>query len=173
MPTTTPITPTPAPKVYIGDLNKLNLLHALWRCSHPLLDHPDLPTQPVFNKELALRAARETDWTFTYVQGRLIRADLAGAEADPSGYDAWNGQGSFRRIAVGVSMLGADFEGGLARAGLARARLVGPASGPGSKAAAEAAGPALRFPGANSAASVGNKRGQKGGFRRRVARFFA
>ncbi|KAL4904218.1 hypothetical protein BDW74DRAFT_179303 [Aspergillus multicolor] len=172
MPRTTFFTPLPTTTVYIGDLNKLNLLYALWRCSYPLLDHPDLPTQPVFNKQLALRAAAHTNWNFNYLQGRLIRANLSGSEVDPSGYDAWNGPGAFKRIAVGVGMLGVNFEAGLARQGLARAALVRAAPCTGAVAVVPPARGVPRGVRKAAAGNGGQARGQKAGFRRRLGRLF-
>ncbi|KAL6232430.1 hypothetical protein BDW75DRAFT_242958 [Aspergillus navahoensis] len=90
-------------KVYIGDLNKEDLIAALWSRSKPaaFFAMSGLPAPP-FNKEDALRQAEQLNWCFDYLQGRVIKSDLSGEEADPWGYDRDNGAGAFREAVEGV-----------------------------------------------------------------------
>ncbi|KAL4987764.1 hypothetical protein BDW68DRAFT_177517 [Aspergillus falconensis] len=90
-------------KVYIGDLNKEDLIAALWSRSKPaaFFALSGLPAPP-FDKEDALRQAEKSGWYFDYLQGRVIKSNLSGEEADPWGYDRDNGAGAFREVVEGV-----------------------------------------------------------------------
>ncbi|KAL4994394.1 hypothetical protein BDV10DRAFT_189062 [Aspergillus recurvatus] len=85
--------------IYIGDLNKGDLIAALWSRSKPaaFFAMSGLPA-PSFDKEDALRDAEKFGWTFDYLQGRVIKSDLSGNEVNPWGYDRDNGDGAFKEV---------------------------------------------------------------------------
>jgi hypothetical protein len=82
--------------IYIGDLNKLDLLHALWQRSEPAAFFTLMNISPPrWVEEKGEEQARSCGWNVDYVLGRVIKSDLSGDKADPWGYDRDNGEGAF------------------------------------------------------------------------------
>lgn len=83
--------------VFIGDLNKVILLHALWMNSPvaAFFKMNGVPA-PSFDESQAQDAVK-TDY-IDYFCGRVIKSDLSGTHVNPRLYDRDNGSGSFERI---------------------------------------------------------------------------
>jgi hypothetical protein len=89
--------------VYIGDLDKLELLCALWQRSKPAAFFAMAGMMsPALDKRGALEEAQKFKWSFDYFQGRLIKADLSGDAVYPAGYDRDNGEGVLAEVAQQV-----------------------------------------------------------------------
>jgi hypothetical protein len=83
-------------KCFIGDLNKEELLRALWDNSHPAAFFIGrIP--PSYNSDLA-KEEIDKSASFDYFCGRCIKADLSGDFANVWAYDRDIGDGEFERV---------------------------------------------------------------------------
>ena len=86
--------------VNITGLDKVKLLRALWDSSKPAsFFRIDGVPPPKWDDRTA---ERDVKTYIDYHQGRAIKTDLTGDEADPWGYDREYGPGAFQRVAESV-----------------------------------------------------------------------
>ncbi|RDW84012.1 uncharacterized protein DSM5745_04338 [Aspergillus mulundensis] len=78
---------------YIGDLNKEDLLFALWENSQTAscLNKTTYIKPPTYSREEALRQAKEFNWYIIWLFGRPIMANLAGDYSDSGEYNDYRG----------------------------------------------------------------------------------
>jgi hypothetical protein len=83
--------------VNIANINKVALLKALWNSSKPdaFFTFFNCTPPPFFNETEANTAVTSYIDCFC---GHLIKADISGDTADPSGYDRDFGSGAFQRV---------------------------------------------------------------------------
>lgn len=83
--------------VDISDINKVELLRALWNNSTPAAYYVFTNTKPPeWDNEKATTAIG--NGFIDYFQGRLIKADLSCDQVNPSSYDRDNGRGALSEI---------------------------------------------------------------------------
>jgi hypothetical protein len=82
--------------VNIADVSKVALLKALWISSKPAAFFTfSGAIPPSFNEAEAITAVKSF---IDYFCGRLIKTDISGDTADPSGYDRDFGSGAFQLV---------------------------------------------------------------------------
>lgn len=82
--------------VDISGIDKVSLLHALWKNSKPAIFFSmNNATPPPFDNEKAMTAVQKY---INYYDGRCIKCDLSGDTVDPRLYDRDFGSGAVQRI---------------------------------------------------------------------------
>ncbi|KAL3479565.1 hypothetical protein BJX99DRAFT_255293 [Aspergillus californicus] len=89
--------------IFIGDLDKLDLLEALWYHSTPARWFALNGVEPPeFITEEAIKHAEQFEWQFAYHQGRCIDSDLSGSKSRRNSYDRVCSQGAFEAVGDAV-----------------------------------------------------------------------
>ena len=85
----------------ISNVNKVNLLHALWEASAPAAFFTmNGITPPSWDEKLAKEACKGY---IDYFQGRMIKTDISGLTADPYFYDRDCGEGAFENAVRSIT----------------------------------------------------------------------
>jgi hypothetical protein len=92
--------------INIAGINKVELLHALWKASKvaPFYASCDAVGLKVPNFDLD-KAGKAVHDYIDYFQGRLIKMDLSGDTLDPSGYDRDLGAGAVARAIAAAKLM--------------------------------------------------------------------
>ncbi|PYI11478.1 hypothetical protein BO78DRAFT_446527 [Aspergillus sclerotiicarbonarius CBS 121057] len=85
--------------VSIKELDKHELLRALWKRSNPSRFYAMCGVQaPEFDDEAAREESKELNFDFRFLQGRIIKCNLSGEMANPWGYDRYTEEGAFAKV---------------------------------------------------------------------------
>lgn len=90
-----------AKPIDISKLDKAEVLAALYNNSHPM----GLGLLQFNSKEMTVKEARkllETQVSFDYIYGRVMKIDLSGDTLDPWLYDRDNGEGAAKAAIEGL-----------------------------------------------------------------------
>lgn len=89
-------------KVDVSGIDKVHLLRALWANSQVAAWCQVHDVYEDFDECAAKKQFAESDGSFGYFCGRVIKCNLTGDSVNPWGYDRDNGQGAFQKVVTEI-----------------------------------------------------------------------